>query len=257
VFHHGPCHPSFCSVFHHGPCFPYYLPPLGETLQLTIVSTNDNEPLKPAGAADKDAEPHALDTIREMFTALRGCWVPPPKDEARHGMEYTIRFAFKRDGELIAPPRMTYASPDVPADERGILSRRHRRGPQALHAAAFQQGHGWRHRRSPHSHPLRRRSHERYRPRRALTAHSRQGRKSSIEPRRRRQDAPPGHFWPGAGAFYGLSAFRRTSSGSLAKFAAMRRASSRVSRLFAERCCDAAICPQMGDKRKSLAHARK
>jgi hypothetical protein len=87
---------------------------------MTIVSTNDNEPLKPAGAADKDAEPHALDTIREMFTALRGCWVPPPKDEARHGMEYTIRFAFKRDGELIAPPRMTYASPDVPADERGI-----------------------------------------------------------------------------------------------------------------------------------------
>ena len=120
VFHHGPCHPSFCSVFHHGPCFPYYLPPLGETLRLTIVSTNDNEPLKPAGDADKDAEPHALDTIREMFTALRGCWAPPPKGQARHGMGYTIRFAFKRDGELIAPPRMTYASPDVPADERGI-----------------------------------------------------------------------------------------------------------------------------------------
>jgi hypothetical protein len=55
-----------------------------------------------------------------MFTALRGCWVPPPKDEARHGMEYTIGFAFKRDGELIAPPRMTYSSPDVPADVPGI-----------------------------------------------------------------------------------------------------------------------------------------
>ena len=35
-------------------------------------------------------------------------------------MEYTIRFAFKRDGELIAPPRMTYSSPDAPADVRGI-----------------------------------------------------------------------------------------------------------------------------------------
>jgi len=34
---------------------------------------------------------------------------------------------------------------------------------------------------------------------------------------------------------YGLSAFRRSSSGSLAKFAAMRRASSRVSSLAAER----------------------
>jgi hypothetical protein len=44
--------------------------------------------------------------------------VPPPKDEARHGMEYTIRFAFKRDGEMIAPPRMTYSSHDAPAEVR-------------------------------------------------------------------------------------------------------------------------------------------
>jgi hypothetical protein len=28
-------------------------------------------------------------------------------------MEYTIRFAFKRDGEIIAPPRVTYASHDA------------------------------------------------------------------------------------------------------------------------------------------------
>ena len=53
-----------------------------------------------------------------MFAALRACWIPPPKDAARHGMEYTIRFAFKRDGEMIAPPRMTYASHDAPADVR-------------------------------------------------------------------------------------------------------------------------------------------
>jgi hypothetical protein len=39
----------------------------------------------------------------------------------------------------------------------------------------------------------------------------------------------------GGGALYGLSAFRRSNSGSLAKFAAMQRASSRVSSLAAER----------------------
>jgi len=61
---------------------------------------------------------HALDTIRDMFAALRRCWLPPPKDEARHGMEYTIRFAFKRDGEVIAPPRVTYASHDTPSETR-------------------------------------------------------------------------------------------------------------------------------------------
>ncbi|MGD0332469.1 MAG: hypothetical protein ABSA90_04340 [Xanthobacteraceae bacterium] len=123
-----PCHPSFCGVFHRGPCFPYDLPPLGESLRLTIVSTDDNDPTgKPAGGADTSAgehdaskDDHALDTIRDMFAALRACWIPPPKDEARHGMEYTIRFAFKRDGEMIAPPRMTYASHDAPADVRNV-----------------------------------------------------------------------------------------------------------------------------------------
>jgi len=131
-----PCHPSFCGVFHRGPCLPYDLPPIGEDLRLTIVSTDDNRAAKDAGAAKNDqtgdnagsgnetandaAEEHPLDSIREMFAALRACWVPPPQDEARHGMEYTIRFAFKRDGEILAPPRVTYASHDAPADVRDI-----------------------------------------------------------------------------------------------------------------------------------------
>ena len=130
-----PCHPSFCGVFHRGPCFPYYLPPIGQDLRLTIVSTDENDPTgKSAGDPGKGgedanktseeagaaADDHTLDTIRDMFAALRGCWVPPPKGEARHGMEYTIRFAFKRDGEMIAPPRMTYASHDAPAEARNV-----------------------------------------------------------------------------------------------------------------------------------------
>ena len=50
-----------------------------------------------------------------MYAALRTCWMPPPKDLARHGMEYTVRFALKRDGEIMAPPRVTYSSHDAPA----------------------------------------------------------------------------------------------------------------------------------------------
>jgi hypothetical protein len=130
VLSNHPCHPSFCGVFHRGPCFPYYLPPLGQDLQLTIVSTDtDNPNHQPdakeseeksadAAAEKSGAEDRKLDTIREMFAALRGCWQPPPKDEARHGMEYTVRFAFKRDGDIVAPPRMTYASHDAPAEVR-------------------------------------------------------------------------------------------------------------------------------------------
>jgi hypothetical protein len=108
-----PCHPSFCGVFHRRPCQPYDLPPIGEDLRLTIVSTDDNDPAN-------GAERHELDSIKEMYAALRACWLPPPKDEARHGMQYTVRFAFKRDGEIVAPPRVTYASHDAPADVRDV-----------------------------------------------------------------------------------------------------------------------------------------
>jgi hypothetical protein len=127
-----PCHPSFCGVFHGGPCFPQYLPPIGEDLRLTIVSTDDNDPArtatganqspndadKGAGGTASSSEDQELDSISAMYAALRACWVPPPKDKARHGMEYTIRFAFKRDGEIVAPPRVTYSSHDAPSDVR-------------------------------------------------------------------------------------------------------------------------------------------
>ena len=175
-----PCHPSFCGVFHRGPCFPMFEPTLPETLRLTITSTDDNDPAnRPSGEPEKNGgdagqnkegadagaggdhpDDHRLDTIRAMFAALRECWVPPPKDEGRHGMEYTIRFAFKRDGEVVAPPRMTYVSHDAPAAGAHHLSRRHRRGPQALYAAAFQRGHGRRGRRPPDRHTIRRRSYD-------------------------------------------------------------------------------------------------
>ncbi len=127
-----PCHPSFCDVFHLGPCFPQYLPPIGQDLRLTIVSTDETDPANGAAAetatsdqgtaSEQDttdaAEERPLDSIRAMYAALRPCWVPPPKDSARHGMEYTIRFAFKRDGAVVAPPRVTYASHDAPVEVR-------------------------------------------------------------------------------------------------------------------------------------------
>ena len=117
---------SFCSVFDLGPCFPQFLPPIGQDLRLTIVSTDiEDSPKTPdAGAnksandTDETAHEKSLDSIREMYAALRACWTPPPKDEARRGMEYTIRFAFRRDGEITAPPRRTYSSHEAPDDVR-------------------------------------------------------------------------------------------------------------------------------------------
>jgi hypothetical protein len=116
-----PCHPSFCDVFQRGPCFPDYGPPFGENWQLTIVSTDDNEPANKSGSDnDEAANNRTLGSVGQMFTALRACWVPPPKDQARNGMEYTVRLAFKRDGEMIGPPRTTYSSHDAPDEIREL-----------------------------------------------------------------------------------------------------------------------------------------
>jgi hypothetical protein len=130
-----PCHPSFCGVFHRGPCFPQYLPPIGQDLRLTIVSTDENDPTGKSGdnagkdagdtaksGPDESANPddQTLDSISAMYAALRACWVPPPRDEARHGMQYTVRFAFRRDGEIVATPRVTYASHEAPAEVRDV-----------------------------------------------------------------------------------------------------------------------------------------
>src|SRR5580692_7830774 len=81
-----PCHPSFCGVFHAGPCFPQYLPPIGEDLRLTIVSADDNARENQGGTSGKtganpESEPEQkpLDSIGELYAALRACWVPPSK----------------------------------------------------------------------------------------------------------------------------------------------------------------------------------
>ena len=113
-----PCHPSFCSVFDEGPCFPEYLPPIGQDLRLTVAAT-EGTPTEKA-AADRRDDGQLVNSIRGMFDALRACWVLPPKEKARHGMEYTVRFAFKRNGELIAPAQVTYTTHDVPVAVRDV-----------------------------------------------------------------------------------------------------------------------------------------
>jgi hypothetical protein len=73
-------------------------------------------------------------------------------------MEYTIRFAFKRDGE-VSPPRMTYATRDAQAALRDIYREAI---DAALHAAAFQRRDGRSGRWPSDRHPLRRRARDRY-----------------------------------------------------------------------------------------------
>jgi hypothetical protein len=115
VLANEPCTPSFCSVFNHGPCIPEIDYPIGQNLQLTIQS------VPPRDDAAKYQKPdHDLDTIGDLFAALRSCWSPPPADEAREGMQMSVLFSFKRSGEIIAAPRLTYSTREAPQQTRDL-----------------------------------------------------------------------------------------------------------------------------------------
>jgi hypothetical protein len=108
-----PCTLTYCSVFNHGPCIPEIYYPYGQNLQLTIQT------VPPEGEAAKYQKPdHDLDSIGDLFAALRSCWSPPAEQAAREGMQMSVRFSFKRSGEMIATPRVTFATSGAPAEAR-------------------------------------------------------------------------------------------------------------------------------------------
>jgi hypothetical protein len=114
VLDNRPCTPYYCSVFNHGPCIPEIDYPYGQDLRLTIQSVPPEQ-----DAAKYQKPDHDLDNIGDLFAALRSCWSPPPEDAAREGMQMSVRFSFKRSGEMIATPRVTFATAGVSADTRG------------------------------------------------------------------------------------------------------------------------------------------
>lgn len=114
VLSRRPCTPSFCSVFNRGPCIPEIDYPYGENLQLTVESVPSQDE-----AAKYQRPDHDLDNIGDLFAALRSCWTPPKAQDAKEGMQMTVRFSFKRSGDMIGPPRVTYATAGAPADVRG------------------------------------------------------------------------------------------------------------------------------------------
>ena len=113
-----PCTPYSCSVFNRGPCIPEIDYPYGENLQLTVKTVPPQD-----DKAQYQKPDHDLDTIGDLFAALRSCWSPPPADAARANMQMTVRFSFNRSGGVIGTPRMTYATAGAPADVRAAYLR--------------------------------------------------------------------------------------------------------------------------------------
>jgi len=59
-----------------------------------------------------------INRLDEVSAALRACWVPPPLDQSRPGMQITVKMSFRRNGELFGQPRITFESAGASDDER-------------------------------------------------------------------------------------------------------------------------------------------
>ena len=62
--------------------------------------------------------PPGLNTLKDLGSALRACWTPPPLAQSRPGMQITVQLSFKRNGELFGNPRINFESSGASDDER-------------------------------------------------------------------------------------------------------------------------------------------
>jgi hypothetical protein len=69
-----------------------------------------------SAAAQKPQAP--LNTLKDIGASLQACWVPPPMDQSRPGMQITVHMSFRRNGELFGQPRITFESAGASDDER-------------------------------------------------------------------------------------------------------------------------------------------
>jgi hypothetical protein len=106
VFRRHPFTPYFCGVFSGPDCTPEVVLPLNQVPLLKVEGhAGPPEPL------DRD---HPVDRLNELGPLLSKCLELPPADDARAGMQLSLKLAFKRDGELLADPQFTYLTHEAP-----------------------------------------------------------------------------------------------------------------------------------------------
>ena len=71
-----------------------------------------------AGSAAAQSPRAPINTLNDLEAALLDCWVPPPIEQSRPGMQITVLMSFKRNGELFGQPRITFQSSDASDAER-------------------------------------------------------------------------------------------------------------------------------------------
>jgi hypothetical protein len=63
-----------------------------------------------------------INSMREVFQALGTCW-QPPAGSGFSGQEITLRISFKRNGDVLGTPRITYYKAGTQAEQREPFTR--------------------------------------------------------------------------------------------------------------------------------------
>ena len=71
-----------------------------------------------AGPAPALAQPARVNTIADIVARLRACWQPPDATRAHPGIDITVIVSFKRTGEILGKPRVTYESEQADDNDR-------------------------------------------------------------------------------------------------------------------------------------------
>ena len=87
-----------CSIM--GPAFPRSIIPTAKTC------SSRSRPCRRPMTPQNTRSPTTISTPSATCSRrCASCWSPPPADTAREGMQMSVRFSFKRSGEMIGPPR--------------------------------------------------------------------------------------------------------------------------------------------------------
>jgi hypothetical protein len=104
-----------------GPCGPYdqYQDSIGQELRMTLMLLpRGKTATEPPAAAAPAPLPQKLNTIRDVFGALRACFAGAPFGENSQDLAATIRFSFTRDGHILGEPRFTYVQSGISASAK-------------------------------------------------------------------------------------------------------------------------------------------
>jgi hypothetical protein len=59
-----------------------------------------------------------LNTLNDIFTALRRCYRPPNLDKAFPGMRITVQIAYTRAGDIFEKPHISFETPGISPEQQ-------------------------------------------------------------------------------------------------------------------------------------------